>query len=225
MPFLTSASGEGAVAVNYLVESLTSWVALGFRTVAPAHWLQPGRLAGQQRFPSGVLHRLMGAATFSFGWYQFFPMSLEDRSAEFSFAGVDAGASQEEVDILIHKGNLIASAIQGLMGRDKVIEFLALLRQRHGGGTFGLGDFIAAMAETDPAMAPYIEHLMRESSLPGFLVSGPSRGSPAGPREWPAALSGLRARPKRRSGTGGSGDPVQGAADRERGGPVRPCAW
>ena len=171
VPFLTSASGEGAVAVNYLVESLTSWVALGFRTVAPAHWLQPGRLAGQQRFPSGVLHRLMGAATFSFGWYQFFPMSLEDRSAEFSFAGVDAGASQEEVDILIHKGNLIASAIQGLMGRDKVIEFLALLRQRHGGGTFGLGDFIAAMAETDPAMAPYIEHLMRESSLPGFLVS------------------------------------------------------
>ena len=171
MPFLTSASGEGAVAVNYLVESLTSWVALGWRTVAPAHWLQPGRLAGQQRFPSGVLHRLMGAATFSFAWYQFFPMSLEDRSAEFSFAGVDAGASQEEVDILIHKGNLIASAIQGLMGRDKVIEFLALLRQRHGGGTFGLGDFIAAMAETDPAMAPYIEHLMRESSLPGFLVS------------------------------------------------------
>ena len=170
-PFLTSASGEGAIAVNYLVESLTSWVALGTRTVAPAHWLQPGRLAGQQRFPYGVLNRLMGAATFSFGWYQFFPMSLEERSAEFSFADVDAAASREGVDVLIHKGNLIALAIQGLMGRDKVIEFLALLRQRHGGGTFDLGDFIAAMAETDPAMAPYIEHLMREPSLPGFLVS------------------------------------------------------
>ena len=171
VPFLTSASGEGAVAVNYLVESLTSWVALGPRTVAPAHWLQPGRLAGQQRFPYGVLNRLMGAATFSFGWYQFFPMSLEERSAEFSFAGVDATASREEVDVLIHKGNLIALAIQGLMGRDKVIEFLALLRQRHGGSTFVLGDFIAAMAETDPATARYIEHLLREPSLPGFLVS------------------------------------------------------
>ena len=75
------------------------------------------------------------------------------------------------MDILIHKGSLIAAAIEGLMGRDKVIEFLALLRQRHGGGTFVLGDFIAAMAETDTAMARYIEHLLRESSLPGFLVS------------------------------------------------------
>lgn len=171
VPFLTSASGDGAVAVNYLVESLTSWVVLGRRTVAPAHWLQPGQLAGQQRFPYGVLNRLMGTATFSFGWYQFFPMSLEERSAEFSFAGVDARASQEEVDILIHKGNLIALAIQGLMGRNKVGEFLALLRQRHGGGTFVLGDFIAAMNETDPATARYVEHILREPSLPGFLVS------------------------------------------------------
>lgn len=171
MPFLTRASGEGAAAVNYLVESLTSWVAVGTRTVAPAHWLQPGRIAGQQRFPYGVLNRLMGIATFSFGWYQFFPMSLEERSAEFSFAGVDGPASQEEVDILIHKGNLIALAIQGLMGRDKVTEFLALLRQRHGGGTFVLDDFIAAMDETDPQTARYVEHLLREPSLPGFLVS------------------------------------------------------
>lgn len=171
MPFLTSASDEGAVGVNYLVESLTSWVALGSHTVAPAHWLQPGRLAGQQRVPHGVLHRLMGAATFTFGWYRFFPMSLEERSAEFSFADVDASASREGVDILIHKGNLIAAAIKGLMGRDKVVEFLALLRQRHGGGTFVLDDFIAAMAETDPAMADYVEYLMRESSLPGFLMS------------------------------------------------------
>ena len=171
VPFLTSASDEGAVAVNYLVESLTSWVALGPHTVAPARWLQPGRRAGQQRFPYGVFHRLMGTATFSFGWYPFFPMSLEERSAEFSFADIEASASREEADILIHQGNLVSAAIKELMGRDKVVQFLALLRKRHGGGTFVLADFIAAMAETDPAMASYIEHLMRESSLPGFLVS------------------------------------------------------
>ena len=171
VPFLTSASGEGAVAVNYILESLTAWVAVGRRTVAPGHWLQPGRFAGQQVFPFGVLNRLMGTATFSFGWYQFFPMSLEERSAEFSFTGVDAMASQEGVDVLIHKGNLVALAIQGLMGRPKVVEFLTLMRQRHGGGTFGLDDFIAAIAETDPTMGPYMEHLMRGSALPGFLVS------------------------------------------------------
>ena len=176
---LTSASGEGALAANYLLESLTAWrfaplVARyglrGARTVAPGHWLQLGFQPGAP-LPLRVMHRLLGTATFSFNWYLFYPMELEDRSAGLSFTGFDPTASREHADILIHKGNLIASAIQGLMGRDKVAEFLALMRSRHGGGTFELDDFMAAMTETEPAMAPYIEDVMHESTLPGFLAS------------------------------------------------------
>lgn len=170
LPFLTSASGEGAVAVNYLLESLTAWRWRGSRTVAPGHWLQLGFAPGAP-LPLRVMHRLTGTATFSFNWYLFFPMALEDRSARFSFTGFDPTASAEDADILIHKGNLIALAVQGLMGRQKVGEFLALMRERHAGTTFDLDDFIAAMTETDPAMAPYIEHFMRESTLPGFLAA------------------------------------------------------
>ena len=117
------------------------------------------------------MHRLLGDATYDFNWYQFYPMELEDRSAELSFTGFDPTTSWEHADILIYKGDLIASAIQALMGRDKVAEFLALMRSRHGGGTFELDDFMAAMADTDPAIAPYIEHFMSESALPGFLAS------------------------------------------------------
>ncbi|MDE0039231.1 MAG: hypothetical protein OXU77_17000 [Gammaproteobacteria bacterium] len=166
---LTSASGEGALAANYLLESLTAWRWRGARTVAPGHWLQPG--FGPAPLPLRVMHRLLGEATFSFNWYQFFPMELEDRSAELSFTGFDPTASRDHADILIHKGDLIASAIQVLMGRDKVAEFLALMRSRHGGDTFELEDLMAAMADTDPAMSPYIEHFMRQSALPGFLAS------------------------------------------------------
>lgn len=140
------------------------------RTVAPAHWLQIG-LAPGLSLPVRALNRLMGTATFSFGWYQFFGMELEDRSAEFSFTGVDARATTKGVDILIHKGNLIAGAVLSLMERTEVADFVALMRERHGGGTFTVGEFIAAMSETDPAMAPYIGHFMREDTLPGFLVS------------------------------------------------------
>ncbi|MCY3620366.1 MAG: hypothetical protein OXH68_01475 [Gammaproteobacteria bacterium] len=168
--YLTSASGDGAIAANYLLESLTSFLSYERRTVAPAHWLQIG-LAPGLPLSDGVLNRLMGTATFSFGWYQFFGMSLEDKSAEFSFTGVDAMTTTEGVDILIHKGNLIALAVLGLMERTKVADFLALMRNRYGGGTFTVDEFIAAMSETDPAMAPYIGHFMREDSLPGFLVS------------------------------------------------------
>ena len=168
--YRASASGNGAIAANYLFESLTSFIGFERRTVAPAHWLQIG-LGPGLALSDRVLNRLMGTATFSFGWYQFFGMSLENRSAEFSFAGVDATATTEGVDILIHKGNLISLAVLGLMGRPKVADFVALMHERHGGGTFTVDEFVAAMSETDPAMASYIGHFMREDSLPGFLVS------------------------------------------------------
>ena len=170
LPFLSSASGDGAVAANYLLESLTAWRWRGSRTVSPGHWLQLGFAPGAP-MPLRVMHRLTGTATFSFNWYLFFPMALEDRSAEFSFTGFDPATSIENADVLVHKGNLIALAVQGLMGREKVGEFLALMRERHAGTTFDVDDFIAAMTQTDPAMAPYIEHFMRESTLPGFLAS------------------------------------------------------
>ena len=168
--YLTSASGDGAIAANYLFESLTAWIGQGRRTVAPAHWLQIGLVPGLP-LPGRILNRLMGTATFSFGWYQFFGMSLENKSAGFSFTGVDATATTEGVDILIHQGNLIALAVQGLMGRTKVRDFIALMRERHGGGTFTVDEFIAAMSEVDPAMAPYISHFLRETELPGFRIS------------------------------------------------------
>ena len=169
-PYRASASGHGAIAANYLFESLISFVGYERRTVAPAHWLQIG-LAPGLTVSDRVLNRLMGTATFSFGWYQFFGMSLENRSAEFSFTGVDATATTEGVDILIHKGNLISLSVLGLMERTKVAEFVALMHERHGGATFTVDEFVAAMSETDPAMASYIGHFMREDSLPGFLVS------------------------------------------------------
>ena len=170
LPFLTSASGEGALAVNYLLESLTAWRWRGARTVAPGHWLQLGFQPGAP-LALRVMHRLLGTARFSSNWYQFFPMELEDLSAELSFTGFDPTASREHADVLIHKGELIASAVHGLMGPDRVAEFLAAIRSRHGGGTFELDDFMTAMAETDPDMAPYIGHVMRRSTLPGFLAS------------------------------------------------------
>ena len=179
LTFMTSASGKGALAANYLLEALAAerfappvgrYGMRGVRTVVPGHWLQLGFDPGAP-WPLRVMHRLLGSATFSFNWYRFFPMELEDLSAGLSFSGFDPTASREHGDILIHKGDLIAHAIRGLMGRDKVAEFLALMRSRHGGGTFELDDFIAAMTETDPAMAPHIEHFMRASTLPGFVAS------------------------------------------------------
>ena len=170
LPFLSSARGEGALAANYLLETLAAYWARVRRQVAPGHWLRVGPAPGVPG-PVRVLSRLLGTGTFTFGWYQFFPMTLEEKSAEFSFTGVDATASEEGVDIMLHKGTLIALAVERLMGRSKIGEFLALMRQRYGGGTFTVDDFVATMTEVDPDMGPYIGHYMGEVALPGFLVS------------------------------------------------------
>ena len=179
LPFLTSASGEGALAANYLLGSLTAsrfghsvgrYGMRGPRTIVPGRWLQTG-FQPDAPLPLRAVHRLLGTATFSFNLYRFFPMELENRSAGLPFTGFDPTASPEHADVLIHKGDLIASAIRRMMGPDKVAGFLALMRLRHGGGTFELDDFIAALRETDPAMASYVEHLMVESTLPGFVAS------------------------------------------------------
>ncbi|MDE0037354.1 MAG: hypothetical protein OXU77_07300 [Gammaproteobacteria bacterium] len=170
LPLLSSARGEGALAANFLLETLTAYWARVRRQVAPGHWLRSGPAPAVPP-PVRVLSRLLGTGTFTFGWYQFFPMTLEEKSAEFSFTGVDATASEEGVDIMLHKGTLIALAVERLMGRSKIGEFLALMRQRYGGGTFTVDDFVATMTEVDPDMGPYIGHYMREIALPGFLVS------------------------------------------------------
>ena len=170
VPFLTRASGEGAVAVDYLVEWLTAWRLRGDRNVAPAHWLRVG-LEPQQPPLLRALARAMGSATMASRWFGFFSMALEDRSEKLSFTGFDPASTQDGADILIHKGNLIALSIQRLLGYEKVTQFLALMHERHAGDMFTLDDFIQAMIDVDPAVAPFLEQVMGEQALPGFLAS------------------------------------------------------
>ena len=170
VPFLTRATGEGAVAVDYLVEWLTAWRLRGDRNVAPAHWLRVG-LEPQQPLLVRAVERAMGSVSMASRWFGFFSMALEDKSEKLSFTGFDPASTEDGTNILIHKGNLIALSLQRLLGYGKVTRFLALLRERHGGGTFTSDDFAQAMIDVDPTVAPFLEHAMGEQALPGFLAS------------------------------------------------------
>ena len=170
LPFLARATGDGAAAMDYLVEWLTAWRLRGHREVAPAHWLRVGLSPGTP-FLVRVLERGMASATMSSGWFLFFPMELEAQSERVSFTGFDPAAAENGADIMVHKGNLIALALQRLLGAPGVSRFLTLLRERHAGGLFTRQDFLAAMAEVDPAAASFLEHVLTQSTLPGFLAS------------------------------------------------------
>ena len=116
VPFLTRATGDGAAAMDYLVEWLAAWRVRGVREVAPAHWLRVG-LSPRMPFLVRVLERGMASATMASSWFLFFPMALEDQSEKVSFAGFDPAARENGADIVIHKGNLVALSMQRLLGR------------------------------------------------------------------------------------------------------------
>ena len=170
VPFLTRAGGDGAAAIDYLVEWLAAWRVRGNRDVAPAHWLRVG-LSPRMPFLARVLERGMASATMASNWFGFFPMALEDESEKVSFTGFDPAARDNGADIVVHKGNLIGLSIQQLLGAEKVSRFLALLVERHAGGTFAKDDFVQAMVDVEPAVAPFLTHILSEPTLPGFLAS------------------------------------------------------
>lgn len=170
VPFLTRADGDGAAAIDYLVEWLTAWRMRGSRAVAPAHWLRVS-LSPRMPFLVRVLERGMASATMTSSWFRFFPMAHEDESEKVSFTGFDPATRDNGADIVVHKGNLIGLSIQRLLGAEKVSRFLALLRERHAGGTFAKDDFVQAMVDVEPAMASFLAHVLDEPALPGFLAS------------------------------------------------------
>ena len=171
LPFLASATGEGAVVANYLVESLTARVLFGSHVATLGQWLQPGSPAIPGAL--GPVARLLNATAMASRWNLFFPAALEDRSEEVALLGIDPLASSQAMDIMVHKSNLLALSIWRLMGRTKVAELLAALRERYAGGTFTMRDFVGVAGEMEPRVAKFLEYslLNTEAALPGFRAS------------------------------------------------------
>ena len=107
-------------------------------------------------------------------WFGFFSMALEDKSEKLSFTGFDPASTEDGTNILIHKGNLIALSLQRLLGYGKVTQSLRCCASGTGGGTFTSDDFVQAMIDVDPTVAPFLEHVMGEQALPGFLAQTPT---------------------------------------------------
>ena len=169
LPFLTTATGEGAIALNYLLEGLTARVVLGAHTVAPGSWVHTS-VPANDSVARGLL-RIFGTATLRSAWYEYLPESVETRSEGAALNGIDPRRSPGDADVLIHKGDQLAALIEGVLGRQKTREFLALMRQRHAGKTFTVQDFIAALHTVEPTLPPLIEHFFEQATLPGFAAS------------------------------------------------------
>ena len=169
LPFLTSATGDGAFALNYLLEALTARVALGAHVVAPAGWVHAS-VPSNSGLVRGLL-RILGTATVRSAWFEHVPESAETRGEGMAMNRIDPRRSPSDVDVLIHKGEQLAALMEGVMGNRKTRAFLALMRQRHAGATFTTADFMAALRTVEPTLPPLIEHFLDAAALPGFRAS------------------------------------------------------
>ena len=169
LPFLTSATGDGALALDYLLEALTARVVQGAHTIAPGSWLHAA-VPSNSVFEKALV-RVVGTATVRSAWFDSPPESVMTRSEGISLNRVDPRVHLSDVGVLIHKGDQIAALMERVMGYQGTREFLALIRQRHVGGTFTMVDFMTALRTVEPTLQPLIEHYLEQAALPGFLVS------------------------------------------------------
>ena len=169
LPFLASATGDSAFALDYLLEALTARVVLDAHAVAPGGWMHAS--VPSNAGPAKALLRLLGTATVRSAWFEHPPESVEARSEGTALNNIDPRRSPSDADVLFHKGERMAALIEGAMGKRKTREFLALMRQRHAGATFTMADFMAALRTVEPTLPPLIEHYLKRTALPGFLAS------------------------------------------------------
>ena len=169
LPFLASATGDGAFALDYLLEALTARAVLDAHAVAPGGWMHAS--VPSNAGPAKALLRLLGTATVRSAWFEYPPESVEARSEGTALNSIDPRRSPSDVDVLFHKGERMAALIEGVMGKRKTREFLALMRRRHAGATFTMADFMAALHTVEPTLPPLIEHYLKRAALPGFLAS------------------------------------------------------
>lgn len=150
LTFLTSGDGAAAVALNFLVESLTARI-VGPGAEAPAaHRAMTATTlwSGRDRWLSRAMGNVFVATI---------PNLSESNSAlagHTAFAAMNPRTSADVHDALIHRSNQLADAVYNLLGNPKTTELLARLRQAHTGSTFTVQDFVAAAAATEPSLEP-----------------------------------------------------------------------
>lgn len=72
------------------------------------------------------------------------------------------------VDVLTIKGGAMARSLLDEFGRDKTAKILAGVRARADGGAYDVDDVIAAGAEQEVDLAPWMEVWLEQTELPGF---------------------------------------------------------
>lgn len=170
--FQTGAQGEGALAINFVLDELVSQLLTGKRGYFSAHEFtqQANLLIGQTITDlttgrtDSIAEAVMQATTNR--------PSVWDRALGASLADLEPNDNpRQSLNVLALKSRAIARSILDGFGREKTAALLAELLSRFRGSNFDSRDLLQVSAELDIDLDALLGDWLHESALPGFLTS------------------------------------------------------
>jgi hypothetical protein len=171
--FQTSARGEGAPAVNFVIEALVNQLLTGKQGYFSAFMFDSRLSTGGinpiiQDVMTGQASSIAEAVLASARDRP----SVWDRALGASLVDLEPTEDPElALNVLVLKGQAIAQSILDGLGREKTAALLAELLARYRGGTFTAADLQQVSVDLDADLEPLIGDWLRETSLPGFVMS------------------------------------------------------
>ncbi len=169
--FQTGARGEGALAIDFVVDDLVNLLLTGKRGYFSPFLFGSGfNAAVGQIVQEVVTGRTDSIAQAVVNTTSDRP-SVWDRALDVSLADLDPKDAEQTLNVLSMKSPAIARSILDGLGREKTAALLAGLLSRHRGGHFTAADLRQVAVDLGADLEPLIGDWLHDVTLPGFVPS------------------------------------------------------
>ena len=170
--FQTGARGEGALAIDFVIDELVTLLLTGKRGYFSAlMFAQQSTAVILETVPNVVSGRTESIVEAVLAAASDRP-SVWDRALGTSMADLEPTEdARQALNVLALKSHAIARSILDGLGREKTAALLAELRSRYRGGHFEAADLARVAAEVDADLEPLLGDWLHEATLPGFVTS------------------------------------------------------
>lgn len=170
--FQTGARGEGALALNFVIDDLVNLLLTGKRGYFSPFVFGSGFNAAVGQIVNEVVSGRTASIAEAVVTIEADRPSVWDRALDVPLTDLDpADGAEQTFQVLAIKSPAIARSILDGLGREKTGAVLAELLSRHRGGHFTAADFRQVAADLGADLDPIIGDWLNEASLPGFVPS------------------------------------------------------
>ncbi|MFP6796876.1 MAG: hypothetical protein VB933_07390 [Pseudomonadales bacterium] len=170
--YQTSATGRGAIALNYVLDELFNRLITGKRGYFSAHEFDSQMGVTMMGTMSDMIQGEGGEIIDSIIANTVQRPAVWDRALASSLAELDPTDDPAQVlNVMALKGGAVADVLYDGLGRQRIAKLLAALVDRYRGGHFDADQFVQTSKDVGVDIEPLLGDWLNEAALPGFLVS------------------------------------------------------